>query len=166
MNGIAALAAKEAAVASGFGANLLTGVAPSAVDGFAVGTMLSGICFLLVMAPRYGLRRSRLSSREGMWAHPAAASVTALPTTTSFSDPFADESAEIVVPSVPSGRDEGHAHDVKGGGYRSKHRMADSGSGERRPESRRSAPRHAAPSNSIGSRMAGRLPLHPLAVRG
>ena len=49
MNGIAVMAAKEAAVVSGFGSGLL---APSAVDGFAVGTLLSGVCLLMAIGPR------------------------------------------------------------------------------------------------------------------
>jgi hypothetical protein len=56
MNGIAAIAVKEAAVLSGFGSGLL---APSAVDGFAVGTLLSGVCLLMAIGPGRRLRRAR-----------------------------------------------------------------------------------------------------------
>ena len=73
MNGIAALAAKEVVAASGLGAGLLPGVAPSAVDGFAAGTLLSGVCFLLIVAPRHGLRRPRLSARGRSLPDPAEA---------------------------------------------------------------------------------------------
>jgi hypothetical protein len=59
MNGIAVLAVKGAAVASGLGASLLPGVAPSAIEGFAVGSLLSGVCLLLVIAPRRILRVRR-----------------------------------------------------------------------------------------------------------
>ena len=65
MSGFAALAVKEAAVASGLGTSLLPAIAPSALDGFAVGTLLSALCVLLVMAPRRISRRSRRSARNG-----------------------------------------------------------------------------------------------------
>ncbi len=177
MNGLAALAVKEAAVASGLGASLLPGIAPSAVDGFAVGTLLSGVCFLLVMAPRRGLRRARSSSGAGQLANAAySAPHTAGSVPVTVSDPFADEATEVVVPALPTaaglpslpGHDEAASGpDGKGNGYRSKHRMSGTGNGtaERRPEAKRCPPRHAAPSVSLGSRMAGRLPLHPVAAR-
>ena len=53
MNGLAPLAIKEAA---GIGAGLLPAIPASAVDGFAVGMLLSGLCFLSVLASRRGLR--------------------------------------------------------------------------------------------------------------
>ncbi len=183
MNAIAALAAKEAAVVSGIGAGLL---APSAVDGFAAGTLLSGICVLMVVGPGRRLRRARpgpapLSARDGVWGTTAYAATAGYPVA-AMSDPYADESAEALAPpaaALPSalpmpspalaaspGRDDaGHGHDGKSSGYRSKHRLSEPEAGDRRPESRRSAPRHAAPSHGIGSRMVGRLPLHPLTVR-
>ncbi len=182
MNAIAALAAKEAAVVSGLGAGLL---APSAVDGFAAGTLLSGICVLMVVGPGRRLRRARpgpeVVAARGGWGTTAYAAPAGYPVA-AMSDPYADESAEALVPpaaTLPSalpmpspspaaspGRDEaGHGHDGKSGGYRSKHRLSEPEAGDRRPESRRSAPRHAAPSHGIGSRMVGRLPLHPLTVR-
>jgi hypothetical protein len=160
MNGLAALAAKEAALASG--ASLLPGIAPSAVDGFAVGTLLSGLCFLMVMAPKRGLRRRKVSASEGMLvgSEPVqpeyAMSVT-------LSDPFADEAAEVVVSADGQFLEE-VGPEPKGAGYRSKHRQSDSMGGDRRPEIRRSQGRHAAPSNGIASRMAGRFAIHPLAV--
>jgi len=161
MNGLAALAAKEAALASGV--SLLPGIAPSAVDGFAVGTLLSGLCFLMVMAPKHGLRRGRMSAREGMLAgvgpvQPEYAMAVTL------SDPFADESAELIVPAGSCPADE-IGPEQKPAGYRSKHRLTDPDSAERRQEARRSQGRHAAPSNGIAGRMAGRFAFHPLAVR-
>ena len=238
MNGFAALAAKEAAAVSGFGTGLLP---PSAVDGFAVGTLLSGVCVLMVIGPRRRLRRARRrpdaqSSRDGArkGAPAAARPDDSLAT---ISDPPAGESAETVVPSAravlsartapsampvttawtglsatpaisartlpsampvtsawtghsagtvpspklfvsawtvpvamsvpaaPSGRDgAGPGHDGKNG-YRSKHRMPEPAASDRRPESRRSAPRHAAPAHWVSSRLASRLPLYPLPVR-
>jgi hypothetical protein len=171
MNGFAALAAKEAIVASGVGASLLPGIAPSAVDGFAAGTLLSGLCFLMVIAPKHGLRRGRLSARSGMLASVASAPVMSEYTmSATLSDPFADESAEVVVPGSAPVPDQA-SREPKAGAYRSKHRLADPEAARdrrpenRRPEIRRSAGRHAAPSSGIGSKVAGRLPFHPLAVR-
>ena len=77
--------------------------------------------------------------------------------------PLADESAEVVVPAGFT-RDEGaHAHDDKNNGYRSRHRLSEPDA-SRRPESRRSAPRHAARAHRIG-RMASKLPPHLVPVR-
>jgi hypothetical protein len=67
MNGIAALAAKEAAAVAGLGVGLVPGIAPGAVDGFAIGTLLSGLCFLMVLAPHRKPRRTRLSGRRAQW---------------------------------------------------------------------------------------------------
>jgi hypothetical protein len=54
-----------------------------------------------------------------------------------------------------------------GRGYRSKHRMTDQESGERRSDGKRGAPRHAAPSTRFGSRMSSRLAsFSPVAARG
>ena len=161
MNGLAALAAKEAALASG--ASLLPGIAPSAVDGFAVGTLLSGLCFLMVMAPKRGLRRRKVSASEGMLlgsdpVQPDYAMAVRL------TDPFADEAAEVVVSAGGQLGDDVGA-EPKGTGHRRKHRQSDpEGGGDRRPEIRRSQGRHAAPSNGIASRVAGRFAFHPLAV--
>jgi hypothetical protein len=243
MNGIAALAAKEAFVASGLGTTLLPGIAPSAVDGFAVGTLLSGICFLLVMAPRRHPRKNRLSARGGKRGGAAsvsavpeyaasewAASVSAVPEyaasewaapesaaraytapesaarayaapesaaraytapgsgapryskyspaeyaapavrrcypATSMADPFADESAEVLVPAaglLPDGMS--RLADGTNNGYDSKRRQAAPDTVNRRPETRRSAGRHAAPSASIASKMASRFASHPIPVR-
>ena len=71
MNGLATIAVKGAAVVSGFGSGLL---APSAVDGFAVGTLLSGVCLLMAIGPRRRRRRARQgrvtqSSRDGASAN-------------------------------------------------------------------------------------------------
>jgi hypothetical protein len=161
MSGLAALAVKEAAVASGLGATFLPGIAPSAVDGFAVGTLLSGLCYLLVMAPR---RRSRRRSRtakkaiqknvaqtpsisdvSGYAAAPAYAAVGVM------TDPFA-ESAEVIV-SYPVAEVSLELPDVRNGGS-SSHRLADTEAGQR-PEVRRGAGRHAAPS-SVSGRMASK----------
>lgn len=165
MNGLAALAAKEAVVATGLGTSLLPGVAPSAVDGFAVGTLLSGVCFLLVMVPRRGWRLRRQSAADTVLTEPEAApgydGYAGYATAASLSGVLSGESAEIVV-SPPPLRDE-VPQEPKGGGYRSKHRLADP-VGDRRTETRRAPGRHAAPSARSGARTA-RLGVRALAVR-
>ncbi len=167
MNGIAAIAVKEVAVLSGFGSGLL---APSAVDGFAVGTLLSGVCLLVAIGPGRRLRRARQvrvtqSSRDVAPAKAAAISAGSRYSAAAMFGPLADESAEVVALAGTSGRDEGaHANDSKYNGYRSKHRLSDHSDANRHPETRRSAPRHAARAHRIG-RMASELPPHPVPVR-
>jgi hypothetical protein len=193
MTGFAALAIKQAAAASGLGTGLLPAIAPSALDGFAVGTLLSGLCFLLVMAPRRAARRSKLSGRDGMWTNaphnpmtpdlsayaatrgyaakapyvttssfvPALAYAPAPALPAAVSDPFADESAEMVVTLL------GHEQwarmpDLSNS---AKHRHAGPDAAEPRPESRRNSGRHAAPPVGMSSRMASKFAFHPLAVR-
>lgn len=168
MTGIAAIA--------GLGTNLLNGITPSAIDGFAAGTILSGLCFLLVMVPR---RRSRRASRTKLSASAASAKAPRIPMTpepsryvaapayavaTPVPDPFADESAEVVV-SFPVREHGAQLADVKDGDHRSKHRVSATGVVERRPELRRGTGRHAAPPVGRGSRMVSRLALHPVAIR-
>jgi hypothetical protein len=166
MNGIAALALKEAAVASGVGSGLL---APSAVDGFAVGTLLSGVCLLVALGPRHRRRRARQSpvtqsSRDRVPANAAATSAVSDCSAAVMSGPSAIESAEVGVLTAAGERDEGvQALDSKSNGHRSKHRLSGPGA-SRRPESRGTAPRHAARTHRIG-RMASKLPLDPVPVR-
>jgi hypothetical protein len=61
---LAAVTARETAFISGSG--ILHGIAPGAIDGFAVGALATGACCLVVAAPRL-LHRARLSARDGMW---------------------------------------------------------------------------------------------------
>jgi len=130
MNGFAALAVKEAAVATGHGPSLLPAIAPSALDGFAVGALLSALCVLLVMVTRDISRRSRQPARNGAPVslrplpkipeltaalspapvHLAALVQLAAPTAAS---PFADESAEIVV-ARPAREDTARGDTVRG----------------------------------------------------
>ena len=65
----AAFAAKGAAAAAttAAGAGTAQAITPAALDGFAVGTLLTGMCFLVVVAPRT-MRRSRLSARRSQWS--------------------------------------------------------------------------------------------------
>jgi hypothetical protein len=149
MNGFAALAVKEAAVASGHGASLLPAIAPSALDGFAVGALLSAVCVLLVMVTRRIFPRGRQSAGISVLANlplqaatPAlAAALSATPTspaTPAAASPFADESAEIIF--ARQGREDTaqlpelsrqppaasfQSPDVRLAGRRSKHRLAD-----------------------------------------
>jgi hypothetical protein len=66
MSAWAAIAAKDAAATTSLGNGILHGISPGALDGFAVGTMLTGLCFLVIVAPR-ALRQTRLSARPAVW---------------------------------------------------------------------------------------------------
>ena len=59
-----AVVAAKGAAATSVGSGI--GLAPSALDGFAVGALLTGLCFLVIVAPHL-IRRSRLSARQRMW---------------------------------------------------------------------------------------------------
>jgi hypothetical protein len=65
MSAWAAIVAREATVTATAGTGLLHSVAPSAIDGFAVGTLLTGLCFIVAVAPR--MRRPRLSGQPDPW---------------------------------------------------------------------------------------------------
>jgi hypothetical protein len=166
---------KQAAVASGFGMSLMPGIGPSAVDGFAAGTLLSGLCLMLVIAPLRGSRRTKSPARDRAPAKKAPHNPTtpdlsgyaaelALTVPRAIGDPFADESAEMVV-SYPVREAAGQLPDVRKGRSRSKHRSPGRAVAARRPEVRRSVGRHAARPVSKTSQMARKLALHPLPVR-
>jgi hypothetical protein len=59
MRGPVVLAATHAAVGSGAAVSFLPALPAAAVGGFAVGTLLSSLCYLLVVIPHRRLRRSR-----------------------------------------------------------------------------------------------------------
>jgi hypothetical protein len=65
MSAWAAIVAREATVTASAGTGLLHYVAPSAIDGFAAGALLTGLCFIVVVAPR--MRRLRLSGQPDPW---------------------------------------------------------------------------------------------------
>lgn len=283
----AAVAARDAALTSSTGTGLLHGVTPGAIDGFAIGALLTGVCFLVLVAPRM-LRRSQLRARHGMWAAgmrharvrrdyfaspgdgadfaaaisgfgltdlsdcsdgynpvpapeflaPAPVSVALAPDAlapdalvsaapvsealapipapafadapglavftpaatfspapvsaadsaklgaayprTAASDPYALDAsretmasdsapwddAESFVPAAAGARAPDHGEPDGGRGYRSRHRMASPDGSDRKQESRRGQPRHAAPSAGLASRMSGRLSAFPLPARG
>jgi hypothetical protein len=178
MNTWAAIAAKPAAVATGLGAGLLPAVAPSAIDGFAVGTLLSGACFLLVSKPGRALRRPRLSA--GQAAEPARNDALAAMAPPSLAQPPSLTSAamaapvaasywtstatvdhltaedEVFVPQPSPPADNVAQPETRIG----KHRLVGSDGNERRSETRRAAPRHAAPSAGIANRITGKFAMH------
>jgi hypothetical protein len=196
MNTWAAIAAKPAAVATGLGAGLLPAVAPSAIDGFAVGTLLSGACFLLVSKPGRALRRPRLSAGQAAeparndalaaMAPPSLAQPTSLAQSASLAQPpslaqpasltsaamaapvaasywtatatvdhlTAEDEVFVPQPSPPA--DNVAQPETRIG----KHRLVGSDGNERRSETRRAAPRHAAPSAGIANRITGKFAMH------
>jgi hypothetical protein len=267
----AAIAAKDTAATTALGNGVLHGISAGAIAGFAAGAMLTGLCFLAIVAPR-SARRSRLTARLGAWpsfirrprpqrdyyaapgdtyslgavdslaadrlaaesetvfqaapvaavplaeraadlpeedlpeedlteairpeeapedagapadAYAEAASVMAAPVSFeafaispgygvyASADPWAVEVAaasyaelarpgddDVVLPADDQPRPEG------GRSYRSKHRMTEQESADRRQDGRR-APKHAAPSGRLSSRMSSKLAMFPLvAARG
>lgn len=175
MSGFAVLAVKEVAVASGLGTSLLPTIAPSAIDGFAAGTLLSALCVLLVMAPRRGLRRRRARARIGartrMRHNPMTPDLSgksgarrARLAAVAISDPLADESAEVVI-SLADRHEWAQLHGGTSGGDPTSHELPGSNVRERRPEARRGSGRHAARPVGVGSRVASKLAPSALAAR-
>jgi hypothetical protein len=228
MSAWAAVAVKEAAITTSAGAGVLHGIAPGALDGFAAGALLTGVCFLVIVAPRT-LRRSRLSARESIWSgntrhvhgkqpdyfatpadthslassdaySPASPGSLASPGTYSpapsdtcslaatdpdfavdagFANPFAPASERLVpkagadpyavdpddddVVVLPD--DSAAARESGRSGYLSKHRSIGPENSDRRQESRRRQPRHAAPSAGFASRVSARLAVTPMLAR-
>lgn len=192
----AAVAAKEAALTSSAGASLLHGITPGAIDGFAVGALLTGSCFLVVAAPRM-LRRTRLSGRDGMWGTGtrrirARHDYFATPTGSdaAAADPDAAADSDLYVAPVggnpyapPTGGDpftvvadddiilpgtgsDEASHDESGRSGYRSKHRMASSDAERRADARRTPPRHAAPSAGLVSWMSGRFAASPLAARG
>jgi hypothetical protein len=177
VSGFAVLAAKDVAVASGLGTSVLPTIAPSVIDGFAAGTLLSALCVLLVMAPRRGFRRRRARARSGarttsprnpmtpeLSGDAAAASRRARFAAVAISDPLADESAEVVI-SLADRYEWAQLPGRANSGYATRHELPGSDVPQRRPEVRRGSGRHAAPSAGVGSRVASKLVPHALAAR-
>jgi hypothetical protein len=156
MIGLAALAVKEVAGASGLSTNLLRGIPPSAVDGFAAGTLLSALCLLIVAAPRRPRRRGRRPVRESARANAPAV----LDPTAPDLSAFADESAETVV-AYPVQALSAEPLLGQNDDHQSKSGLAALDVVERRSEPRRSGGRHAAPPTGVGSRVASKFALHP-----
>lgn len=75
MNTWAVLAAKEAAVATGLGTGAVPALGAGSLDGFAVGALMTGACFLVLSGPR----RSRRSRRRLLTAGSASQAMPAAP---------------------------------------------------------------------------------------
>lgn len=184
MIGSAAVAAKETAVASALGVSLLPGVAPSAVDGFAAGTLLTGVCFLLIKEAPRRLRRHHQRAEERRRA--SAAPVGDLSASEfrdlrasefgdlhavefgdlgagEFGDLYADEAAEMLVSAAGPTRYQIPLPADEFTGRPSSHRAHGHSAGTWRPDGRRAGGRHAAP--GMSSRLASKFPYHPIAVR-
>jgi hypothetical protein len=171
----AALAAKQLALASGLESNVVPTLGARAIDGFAIGALMTAACFLAVTAPRRARRfwRPRMpGSRAGFFAwrrrdacgdRMMAAQSAAVGQNWPDLPRGADDRSAAGQPGIGSDPDGGSDRSAGGtgegdlpGGYRSRHRRTD-GPGVWRPEPRRSMPRHAAPPPGFGSMMASLL---------
>jgi hypothetical protein len=177
MSGLAALAVHEVALTSGLRTSLPAGITPSVIDGFAAGALLSGLCFLFAMAPRRIVRRLRPAAKvakRGVPREPITLDLSGyasqpppfLPSPNL--DPLADESAEVVISlldreAIAQVSSLVSANDPSSG--KSRQPTASSEVPQRRPEPKRTAGRHAAPPVGVGSRVASKLALHPVAAR-
>lgn len=185
MSAWAAVAAKSAAITSSAGISLLHGITPGALDGFALGALLTGACFLAISVPRL-LRRNRLLEGEGTWsrtrqprfkrdyfADPADAGAPAADSdplgadvdlAASAVDPFAAFADDDVI--LPGTGGAYLTHEPSGrSGYHSKHRMPGSDIARLADDSR-TPPRHAAAPPRLPGSPSGRSAASPIAARG
>ena len=180
----AVLAAKQAAVASGLGVGVVPAIGSGSVDGFLIGALMSGACCAMMSGPararlragRAGEPRLARRSAESLAGVPAFAGAPAgMPALV----PAPAGARALAMAGLGSSQDEGRsrpaaepdgrqapaqeipeagqAESGDAGGYRSRHRLGDPSSSRSRPDSRRAAPRHAAPPVSFASRMSGLL---------
>ena len=158
----AMLAAKQAAIVTGFGTGVVPAIGTGSVDGFVIGALLSGACVTMVTAPGRARRRAAVASDAARV--PSADRRRYFLAAEKFEP---DRGRQVPVPEHRPDQDQGDARPDGGaadwaqdgqgaGGYRSRHRLGE-GSPIRQPrqESRRSAPRHAAPPAGFTSRMSG-----------
>jgi hypothetical protein len=163
MSAMAVLAAKQAAVVTGFGTGLVPAIGTGPTDGIVIGALMSGACITMIAARGRARRRAA-----------RAADDDALQPSAGWSRYFmAAEKSEPErgrqLPSADRGPDQAQggsrqdgqaadgAQDGQGaGGYQSRHRLGE-GSAIRQPrlELRRSAPRHAAPPAGFAGRISG-----------
>ncbi len=174
----AVLAAKQAAIAIGFGAGVVPAIGTGSLDGLVIGAAMTGACFTALTAPGRARRRPARTA-----AACAAGRTVAMADAAEDADSaraallrryFA--AAEQFEPDwkrpspaaehAPghdqgdSGQD-GHGGDLAqdgpaGTSYQSRHRLGDGGPIRRpRQETRRAAPKHAAPPSSFVSRLTG-----------
>jgi hypothetical protein len=136
MTGIDSFAAKEAAVSSDTETSLPPGADQGDSAGLAGHTRPSRMLNLLAGTPKRRLLRSRPSARDGVWvntAQPPDDPETSWPST--VFNPFASDSAEMVVPTGPPTEDLVQVPET----------------------ARRRRGRHAAPRAGIGSLLARKL---------
>lgn len=173
MSAFAVLAAKQAAVVTGFGEGLVPVIGTGPVDGFGIGALISGACITMIIMPVRARRRA---------ARAADAAVQPSADWTRYfiaAEKFEPERGRQV-PSADRGPDQAQGEsrqdgqtadwvkDGQGaGGYQSRHRLGE-GSAIRQPrlEPRRSAPRHAAPPAGFVTRMTGMFAGRALAGAG
>jgi hypothetical protein len=174
----AVLAAKQAAIAIGFGAVLVPAIWTGSLDWYVIGAAMTGACFTALTAPRRARRRAGLTAATapaGMTAAMAdgagdadSARAALLRRYFAAAEQFEPDwerpsPAAEHAPGQDQGdsRPDGHGGDwaqdgQRESGYQSRHRLGD-GAPIRRPrqETRRTAPKHAAPPSSFISRLTG-----------
>ena len=149
MNTWAVLAAKQAAIASGLGAGATPAFGAASLDGFAIGALISGACMLVITSPRRERRRTVTTAHDG---HALAGMRR---TSARTSEALGDAARELLVPEYQPDQDAPAQPDRRQAGardYQSRHRLAGP-SPSPKPETRRSAARHAAPPVSLSSRV-------------
>ena len=62
----AVLAAKQAAIATGFGAGLVPAIGTGSLDGFVIGAAMTGACFTALTAPGRARRRAGVTAAAGV----------------------------------------------------------------------------------------------------
>jgi hypothetical protein len=162
MSVMAVLAAKQAAVVSGFGAGLVPAIGTGPTDGIVVGALTSGACITMIAARGRARRRAARAADDAVqlpaaWSRYFIAAEKFEPERGRQVPPVDRGPDQVQGESRQDGKAADGAQDGQGaGGYQSRHRLGE-GSAIRQPrlELRRSAPRHAAPPAGFAGRMSG-----------
>jgi hypothetical protein len=136
-----ALVVRKAALAWGLGTNIVPVLGARALDGFAVGALMTAACFLAVTAPRRSRRSRRRATAAGR-GRLAAGLVGRQPC---GADAVSGADAVGQQRAWSSGRGD------RGSGYRSRHRRPEQ-PWTKPAEPRRGVPRHAAPPPGLAGR--------------
>lgn len=161
MSAMAVLAAKQAAVVTGFGTGLVPAIGTGPTDGIVIGALMSGACITMIAARGRARRRAARAADDAVqpsadWSRYFIAAEKLEPERGGQLPPADRGPDQAQGEPRQDGQADGAQDGQGAGGYQSRHRLGE-GSAIRQPrlELRRSAPRHAAPPAGFAGRING-----------